>query len=111
MTSRSNRWLTLVACLAATACSANPPPPAATTGKLESLTAGDRACYVELSDAAGKKQELMATFEVCEQTALVGKPVKLTSRMESVSAESCQGDPECTQSEQVMLVVEMEAAK
>ena len=98
--------LATLACVLAAACSAQAPAPV-----LKNLVAGDRACYVETIDAAGATQEHLASFEACEQTALVGKPVKLTSRMESIAAESCQGDPECTQSEQVMLVVKIEPAQ
>ncbi len=97
--------------LAATACGAVTPADSVATGTLKTLTAGDRACYVEVADAAGKLREVMAAFEICEQTNLVGKNVALTSRMESVSAESCQGDPECAEREDVLLVVEMTLSK
>jgi hypothetical protein len=100
--------LAITLALATAACHATPP---AASVVVKSLTAGDRACYLEATDAAGATVEHLATFEVCEQTALIGKAVMLSSRMESVSAEACQGDPECTQTEQVMLVVKIEAAK
>ena len=97
----------VLAGLLATACSAGTPAPVT----LKNLTAGDRGCYVEVSDAAGATQEHLASFEVCERTELVGQRVTLEIRTESVAAESCQGDPECTQSEQVPLVVTITPAK
>lgn len=106
MTHRYAPFLAALAGVLASACSASPPAPT-----LKSLTPGDRACYVETIDAAGATQEHLASFEVCEQATLVGTPVKLTTRMEPIAAESCQGDPECTQSEQVLLVVEIEPAR
>ena len=96
--------------VSATACQALTPLPVA-RGTLKTLTAGDRGCYVEVTDATGAQRELLAAFEICEQTALIGKRVQWTTRVESVAAESCQGDPECQDSEKVMLVVELRAAE
>ena len=98
--------------LVATACNAvTPVASESSTGLLKSMTAGDRGCYLEIADAAGAVREAMAAFEICEQESLVGKKVAMVSRTESVSAESCQGDPECSAREDVMLVVEMSEAK
>jgi hypothetical protein len=87
--------------------------PAATT--LERLEAGDRACYVVVRDAAGAELSHPGDFELCpgggaDASALVGSRVTLETRRESIQAESCQGNPECTDSETVDLVVAVRPA-
>lgn len=84
------------------------PPPPATTAVLRSLTLGDRACYVTLEDAQGLTREEMGRMELCELTALVGQSVSPSYGEEAVAAESCQGDPECTQTETVRLLIELQ---
>ena len=63
------------------------------SGKLLNLVNGDLMCYVELVDTRGRKFNLGATFEVCQQTKLLNKRVRLTYKMISVndckSAEPC----------------------
>jgi hypothetical protein len=80
------------------------------TAIVKSLTAGDRACYVELMDSKGKVSTQFAEFEICEQK-LVGKRVKLTYKSGNIQATSCQGDPECTASEKVMLIIKAQVIK
>ena len=84
------------------------PPPPAVTAVLQSLTLGDRACYVTLADAQGVTREDMARMELCELTALVGQPVLTTYGEEAIAAEACQGDLECTQTETVRLLIELQ---
>ena len=79
-------------------------PPVAT---IQSLTAGDRACYVELTAANGETSTEFADFDICEQD-LVGKRVRLTYESGNILAESCQGNPDCGQSETVMLITQVE---
>ncbi|AIE76058.1 hypothetical protein [Synechocystis sp. PCC 6714] len=74
------------------------------TAIVQSLTAGDRACYVELIDNKGNISTEYADFDICEQD-LVGKRVKLTYEAGNIQAASCQGNPECTASERVMLII------
>jgi hypothetical protein len=80
------------------------------TAIVKSLTAGDRACYVELMDDKGKVSTQYADFDLCEQD-LVGKRAKLTYKAGNIQAESCQGDPECTASEKVMLIIKAQVIK
>jgi hypothetical protein len=91
-----------------------PPPPApapapqAATAVLQALTLGDRACYVTLADAQAQSREEMGRMELCELTALIGQPVMPAYGEERVAAESCQGDPECTETETVRLITELQ---
>lgn len=71
---------------------------------VQGMTAGDRACYLEVEDGAGTSREEMASFELCERTDLVGKRVRLLFEKAQVQAQSCQGNPDCTDSETVDLV-------
>ncbi len=68
------------------------------------LTAGDRACYLEVEDGDGKRHEEMAAFELCERNDLIGRKVRLRFEKTQVQAESCQGNPDCADSETVDLV-------
>gem|GEM_PF-1219846 len=74
-------------------------------GTVQSLEAGDRACYVEVVDDAGQVSTEYASFEICDQD-LVGRQVNLAYEVGSIAAESCAGDPACDEREEVMLIVE-----
>jgi hypothetical protein len=68
-----------------------------TTGKLLKLVNGDIMCYVDLVDARGKKyNSLGAGFEICNQTKLLNKRVKLTYKRGNVS--DCQSSEPCGKS-------------
>lgn len=75
------------------------------------LTAGDRACYMEVEDGDGERREQMAAFELCERADLVGKKVRLRTEKAQVQAESCQGNPDCTDTETVDLVQSVEEVR
>lgn len=75
-----------------------------TTGVVKNLEAGDVACYITLADDRGVEFTELADFELCEQTSLRGKRVRLTYAIGNVMAAECQGDPECTKTERVPLV-------
>jgi len=90
---------------------APPPPPPAATAVLRALTPGDRACYLTLEDSQGLAREEMGRMELCEQATLVGQPILPVYGEEAVAAESCQGDPECTETETVRLLVELQPVR
>jgi hypothetical protein len=77
---------------------------------IKRLTQGDRACYVELENAQGQPSDEMASFEMCEQEKLVGQRVHLKREPTAIMAMSCQGNPECTKTETVNLIVAAEKA-
>lgn len=91
--------------------------PASTTAPQEevflvkSLQPGDRACYIELENAKGETSNEFASFEICEQSNLVGQRVRLTRKSAPIMAMSCEGRPDCTESETVNLIVKAEVIK
>jgi hypothetical protein len=75
------------------------------TATVVDLSNGDTACLVELRDAAGRTQYEPADFEICfQQPSLVGRRVALDWAMANVQADSCGGDPDCSDSERVALI-------
>lgn len=75
---------------------------------VRALVPGDRACYVEVEDGQGQRSQQPAGFEVCERSELVGERVRLTRERTAIAAMSCQGDPECAESDTVDLIVAIE---
>jgi hypothetical protein len=64
------------------------------SGTVLTLTNGDLMCYIELRDLKGKKHNLGATFELCEQpNKFLNRRVQLTYKRMKVndceSAEPC----------------------
>ncbi|NEO86661.1 MAG: hypothetical protein F6J87_20745 [Spirulina sp. SIO3F2] len=91
------------------------PPPTASdsvvtvAGTLQSLSAGDRACYLELVDSSGNPFTELGSFEICDQTDLIGRSVRLTLEEKSFLAESCQGDLDCPDRDLLPVAMEMTA--
>lgn len=76
-----------------------------TQGVLQAAEAGDIACYLRIRDAAGQSRRWMAEFDLCERAPpLIGRAVSLSWKPGRVQHPSCQGDPDCRHSQQVMLV-------
>jgi hypothetical protein len=79
-------------------------------GTLRSATNGDIACYLEFSDDAGQPFSEMADFDLCiGAEALVGQRLRLHYTVAKVQAASCQGDPDCSATDEVALVDRMDA--
>ena len=75
------------------------------------LTMGDRACYMKLENAQGQSSEDLADFNICTQSQLVDKRVRLTRTPTPISAMSCQGNPECKKRETVNLITAVEVVQ
>lgn len=82
----------------------DPMPPA--SGIIRELTLGDRACYIAI-EQDGEVSESMAFMALCERDGLIGQFATFEHEAAEVSAMSCQGDPECTESETVLLISEV----
>lgn len=70
-----------------------------------SMESGDVACYLQLEDGRGRRFQELADFDVCARRELVGRRVSLTYELANVMADECQGDPDCTKTKRLPLVV------
>ena len=76
-----------------------------TVGTVTGLNAGDRGCYISLTNDQGRAFEEIADFAVCEKPkAIMGKRVSLGYTVERVMAAACQGDTNCRKTDTVALV-------
>lgn len=73
-------------------------------GILRAAESGDVACYLQLEDDAGASFHESAVFELCEDSHLIGRRLRLSYTVENVLAEECQGDVDCGKSDRVVLV-------
>lgn len=85
-------------------------PPAAEIVTLNSLEQGDTSCGVQFTRGDGSEGFLDGDFELCpgganDATGLIGQPVRFTIEMGNVMAASCEGDPECPDTETVEIVM------
>jgi hypothetical protein len=86
------------------------PAPTAPTYTLVSLQAGDAACYLTVTGSSSAEQSLPADFELCpggtsDASRYVRSQITLERRPSPVMADSCAGDPNCTATKTVDLVV------
>jgi hypothetical protein len=82
-----------------------------TIATVKKMTAGDRACYVEMVDPQGKLSTQFASFDICEQDKkFIGQRVQLTYTAGKILAASCQGDVDCGKTDSVMLITKMRFA-
>ncbi len=77
-----------------------------TLGLLADVEKGDNGCYLTIKDEKGNEFIEVGKFEICSQKPpLKGKRIALEYRLETIQAASCYGDPKCTKTETVPLVV------
>ncbi len=76
-----------------------------TSAKILKLTNGDLMCYVDLIDARGKKYNLGANFEICQQSQFLNKRVQLTYKRGKVN--DCQSAEPCGKTRVENLIVKM----
>lgn len=86
--------------------SSGPDPMPPSSGIIRELTLGDRTCYIAI-DQNGEVSESMAFMELCERDDLIGQFATFEHKAAEVSAMSCQGDPECAETETVLLIGEV----
>ena len=85
----------------------------AATYRLRRLVLGDAACYVDLQAQGAETETRLADFGVCSQAEveeLVGRQVRIEVGTGAVMAASCEGDPECPDTETVELITRLYAA-
>jgi type IV secretory pathway VirB10-like protein len=91
-----------------------PPAPAAVT--LVDVSQGDMGCYLEVEDAKGASVTHLGGFDLCPEgeadaSAHMGEKVVLTLSKEEIPAGTCEGDPDCTDTEEVEVVTKVALAK
>ena len=92
-----------------------PAAPAAESWSLKAVTNGDHACYVDLEKADGTVVTFPSDYRFCpggeaDAAALVGRKVAATFEKTTIAADSCQGDPECADTQEVEGVATLAAA-
>ncbi|AFZ14484.1 hypothetical protein Cri9333_3671 [Crinalium epipsammum PCC 9333] len=76
-------------------------------GTVKEIVQGDLMCYVTLTDQAGKKHDLGASFEICATPEkFLNKKVSLG--YETASVNDCESNEPCGKSKQVLLITKME---
>ncbi|HEY9691413.1 MAG TPA: hypothetical protein V6D15_04375 [Oculatellaceae cyanobacterium] len=76
-------------------------------GTVKEIVQGDLMCYVTLTDQAGKKHNLGASFEICANTEkFLNKKVSLVYEIASVN--DCESNEPCGKSKQELLITKME---
>ena len=96
------------------AMDSNPAIPDREVVILKELQSGDRGCYVVVTAANGDRS-LLGDFAVCsggerDATGLFGHRVNYRTKKTKVMAVSCQGVPDCPDSDEVDLVIEISPA-
>ncbi|MEN1726978.1 MAG: hypothetical protein AAGJ52_00935 [Pseudomonadota bacterium] len=74
-------------------------------GRILALHTGDRACYVWLETEDGERIERPAVMTLCEDERLIGQTRVMEREWRPVMAASCEGDPECSDTDWLELIV------
>jgi hypothetical protein len=74
-------------------------------GVIFSAVVGDTACYLQIKDESGMTHDEMASFGLCEEPELLHQPSEFAYERANVIAASCEGSPECTETDEVWLIV------
>jgi hypothetical protein len=74
-------------------------------GTLVSVQDGDTAGHVVLRDADGREHHWLASYDAT--TGPVGQEVRLRMDHQRVRSDACQGEPDCTLTQDADLVVEI----
>ena len=72
-----------------------------------SVEQGDIACYIDLREVDGKRVSMKGSFEICDER-WVGKRVLIRTDRVNVQSPKCEGDPECTLTEEEEIIVELD---
>jgi hypothetical protein len=100
---RSIGLATTLLALTATTTLAAPLP---RTGKIIKMVNGDLLCYLEVKDSKGKVRNLGATFDICEQTKLLNKPVRFTYKKMAIA--DCRSIDPCGKTRMETIVVRLQ---
>ena len=76
-----------------------------TRGVVTDMESGDVSCYITLRTDGGATETVHADYSVCDSNAIIGRRVQVEYVEGDVLAASCEGDPECLETETVALAV------
>lgn len=79
--------------------------PVPTRAVVTDIESGDRSCTLTLRTDAGGTETVHADYSVCDSDAIVDRRVQIDYEEGAIMAESCQGDPDCLDTETVALAV------
>ena len=69
------------------------------------MESGDRACYLTLREDGGASTTVFADYSVCDSNAILDRRVQIEYAPDDIIAASCEGDPECLDTETVAMAV------
>lgn len=76
-----------------------------TRGVVTDIESGDISCYLTVRTDDGATETVHADYSVCDSDVILERRVQIEYVPGQVAAESCQGDPECLETETVPLAV------
>lgn len=76
-----------------------------TRGVVTDMESGDVSCYLTLRTDEGATQTVHADYSVCDSNAILDRRVQIEYAPNDVLAASCEGDPECLDTETVALAI------
>ena len=76
-----------------------------TRGVVTDIESGDVSCYLTLRADGGSTETVQADYSVCDSNVILDRRVQIEYVEGDVLAASCEGDPECLDTETVALAV------
>ncbi len=74
-------------------------------GVVTDIESGDRSCYITLRTDDGASETVHADYSVCDTNVIEGRRVQIEYAPDDILAPSCEGDPDCLDTETVALAV------
>ena len=74
-------------------------------GVVTDMQSGDVSCYLTIRSDDGTSSTVHADYSVCDSNVILGRRVQIEYAQGDVLADSCEGDPECLDTETVALAI------
>jgi hypothetical protein len=76
-----------------------------TRGVVTDMQSGDVSCYLTIRTDDGASETVNADYSVCDSNVILDRRVQIQYAVGDILAPSCEGDPECLDTETVALAV------
>ena len=76
-------------------------------GVIVSVEEDGVACILQIKDETGMVHDELASFDLCEDESLLNKPSEFIYERTSVILASCEGNPECDDTEMIWLIADV----